>query len=187
MNRQPQNQPTSIPTLIAACWLALSGCNAHAETGTAEQWFDSPVHAVVAATDQYNPISIREDREFMGAVLRRGNHYTFTVGAGEAGQDRITVRISIPAGTDVIAFWHTHGARHHRHRYFSNVDTDLVESSRKPFYLADYTGVLKVMKPGGRKLSKSQARHLGLPPRAGFARGDVVHDVIGAPVRIATR
>lgn len=151
------------------------------------QWFASELAAVVSATRHYNPQSIREDREFMGAILRHDDCYTFTVDAGERGRDRVSVRIVVPAGAEIVAFWHTHGARHHSRRYFSDVDTALVDSWQKRFYLADYTGTLKVIAPGMPTLSRYRARRLGLPPRAGYARGDVVSDASGAPIRIATR
>jgi hypothetical protein len=153
----------------------------------ARNWFRSELDAVVSAAQHYNPLSIREDREFMGAILRRDDHYTFTVGAGAPGADRVSVRIVVPEGYELVAFWHTHGAAHHVHRYFSHIDTALVRKWQKRFYLADYTGTLKVMAPGAATLSQHRARRLGLPPRSGYARGDVVADDDGAPIRIATR
>jgi len=158
-----------------------------ATAGPAPQWYASELEAVVSAARQYNPQSIREDREFMGAILRHDDCYTFTVGTGDPGRDRIAVRIEIPADAEVVAFWHTHGARHPSHRYFSDVDTALVDAWQKRFYLADYTGTLKVIAPGMRTLSRHRARRLGLPPRTGYARGDVVSDAGGTPIRIATR
>ncbi len=150
------------------------------------RWFRSELEAVVAAARQYNPRSIREDREFLGAILTDGDYYTFTVGAGRPHQDRVSVLIEVPAGTEVVAFWHTHGAKRSSNRYFSAVDTALVRKSRKRFYLADFTGTLKVMAPGARTLSRLRARHLGLPARAGYARGEVIADASGRPIRIAT-
>lgn len=161
--------------------------SAAAESATGPQWFDSELAAVVTAARQYNPRSIREDREFMGAILRRGERYTFTVGAGQAGRDRITVRVSVPAGSELVAFWHTHGAANHSNRYFSAVDTALAHAWQKRFYLADFTGLLKVFAPGARTLSRHRAQRLGLPSQDGYARGDVVSDEAGRPVKIATR
>lgn len=164
--------------LAAAAW---------AQADPAPRWFRSELEAAVAAARQYNPRSIREDREFLGAILSDGDRYTFTVDAGRPRQDRITVRIEVPAGTEVVAFWHTHGARRHSNRYFSAVDTALVENLQKRFYLADFTGTLKVMAPGAPTLSRVRARRLGLPARSGYARGDVITDRGGQPIRIATR
>jgi hypothetical protein len=167
--------------------LLLAGLGAaHGNQSPATQAFATELDAVVAAASYYNPVSVREDREFMGAVLRDGDRYEFTVSAGEPGQDAITARIPIRPGVDIVAFWHTHGARTPSNEYFSAVDTRLVKRWQKPFYLADYTGVLKVMVPGGRTLSAIRARQLGLPARAGYAVGQVVNDASGNPVRINT-
>lgn len=168
------------PVLLAA---ALSvGLPAHADLAPGR--FQTEVDAVVAAATRYNPQSIREDREYLGAILHDGECYTYTVGAGKPGRDRVTVRIVIPAGNEVVAFWHTHGARRDSNRYFSDVDTQLVESSRKRFYLADHTGALKVLVPGAPTLSRYRARGLGLPARPGYSRGELVSDARGMPIRV---
>jgi hypothetical protein len=184
-----QIRPNGIATIagISGMLLLASINPAHADPPSAGRPYMTELAAVVAAADHYNPVSISEDREFMGAVLRDGDRYEFTVGAGEPGRDAITVRIRVRPGVDIVAFWHTHGARHSSNRYFSAVDTRLVKRWQKPFYLADYTGVLKVMVPGGPTLSRSRARRLGLPGRTGYAIGHVVNDANGDPVQIPTR
>jgi hypothetical protein len=171
----------------AALLLLVAATSAVAGPAPIAQRFGTELEAVVAATGRYNPQSIREDREFMGAILRHDGGYTFTVGAGKPGRDRITVAITIPKGAEVVAFWHTHGARRRSNRYFSNVDPALVDRWQKRFYLADYTGFLKVMAPGAPTLSKIRAHRLGLPARAGYARGEIISDAHGEPVIIATR
>jgi len=148
--------------------------------------FGTALAAVVAASDFYNPRSIAEDREYMGAVLYRDGHYYYTAGAGLRGQDRITVRVPVPKGSDIIAFWHTHGAPRWERRFFSGVDTDLATSWKTPFYLADYTGTLRVFSPGDSTLSRQGARRLGLPPKRGFARGRIVRDEAGQAVQVST-
>ena len=152
-----------------------------------QEWFATELAAVVAATSRFNPVSIREDREFMGAILHDGECYSYTVGAGERGRDKITVRITVDDDVDVIAFWHTHGGKYAGNRYFSDLDTRLVEKWQRPLYLADYTGALKVIAPGERTFSSLRARRLGLPARVGYAAGRVVKDVDGNRARILTR
>ncbi|NKB36547.1 MAG: DUF4329 domain-containing protein [Gammaproteobacteria bacterium] len=137
--------------------------------------FDSEQQAVAAATDIYNPLSIKEDREFMGVILRRNDKYFFTVTAGTKGNDTVTIRIPRSSWDNVVAFWHTHGRAEYKNQYFSEIDTSLANSTGKPFYLADYTGALKVFRPGGKTLSQRQATSLGLPRQSGFARGSQVH------------
>ena len=154
------------------------------EVGT--PYYDSATAAVVAAANAHNPASIREDREYLGAILERDGRYTWVAAAGIPGRDRIRVRLSVPADAAVVAFWHTHGAARDEHRYFSATDTKLVRRWRVPFYLADHTGRLKVFRPGDPTLSPARARKLGLPRRHGFARGTAVTDGCGEPLLIAT-
>ncbi|TQV84094.1 DUF4329 domain-containing protein [Exilibacterium tricleocarpae] len=158
--------------------------------------FASIEQAVVAATNRFNPYSIREDREYMGAVLRHKHPgqgtgapaFTYTAAAGHAHQDRITLKLKIPSDYKIVAFWHTHGAEHWSRRYFSDVDTRLAKDWNLPFYLADFSGLLRVYKPGGRTLSHTQARRLGLGLRTGYAKGKIVtHPDNGEAIKVSTR
>ena len=148
--------------------------------------FSNEIEAVIAASDDYNPRSIAEDREYMGAILVSNGRYSYTVEGGEVGQDQITVRIRVPAGSSIADFWHTHGAAANDRSYFSEVDTALATEWNKPFYLADYTGVLKVYKPGDKLISQTKAKRLGLPQRNGFSKGSRVQDLRGRTIQIAT-
>ena len=148
--------------------------------------YNNEIEAVVAASDEYNPRSIEEDREYMGAILYSHGRYSYTVEGGEVGQDQITVRIRVPAGSSIAAFWHTHGAAANDRSYFSEVDTTLATEWNKPFYLADYTGVLKVFNPGDKLMSQAKARRLGLPERNGFSKGRRVQDLRGRAIQVAT-
>ena len=149
--------------------------------------FTDPVEAVIAAADHFNPLSIHEDREYMGAVYRVDEGYSFSVTRGQRGSDTISMAIDKERLKQVVAFWHTHGGAAPQHRYFSSADTGLVERLQRPLYLADYTGYLKVFMPGARTLSVFAARRLGLPSQPGFATGRTVRDQYGRSVKIATR
>ena len=122
----------------------------------------------------------------MGAILLHSGDYRFMVGAGQQGRDRISVRVPIPRGADIVAFWHTHGTPAPKRRYFSREDTDLALSWNRPLYLVDYTGALKVFSPGDRRLSPDRARRLGLPAVRGFALGRLIEDGQGKSIRIST-
>ena len=102
-------------------------------------------------------------------------------------RDRIRARLAVPDGYELVALWHTHGGAAPERRYFSVVDADLVASTGKPLYLADYTGALRVLQPGAPRLSAIAARRLGLPGRSGYARGEQLRRADGEPVRIPTR
>lgn len=149
--------------------------------------FGSELEAVIAATAAVNPRSIREDREFIGAILRRGADFHYSLAPGHAGVDRVSARLAIPAGFELVALWHTHGAAAPERRYFSTVDADLVARTGKPLYLADHTGALRVLQPGAPRLSAAAARRLGLPGRPGFAAGEELCQPDGERVRIPTR
>ncbi len=165
---------------------ALPSALAATDTACKISLYDSEVATVIAASEMYNPLSIAEDREYMGAILQCGQGYYYTAAPGVAGQDQITVRVSVPAGSHIVAFWHTHGAAALDRQYFSEVDTALALSWNKPFYLADYTGALKVFAPGDKLMSLRKASRLGLPARNGFSRGRLVHDHKGRLIRVAT-
>lgn len=149
--------------------------------------YSTEKEAVTAAANTYNPLSIREDREYMGAIYKTRNGFKFSVTAGKRRSD--TVQISIPDQEfdSVVAFWHTHGNADPVNRYFSNTDTQTVNKFGRPLYLADYTGYLKVFEPGDKTMSRFSARRLGLPSITGYATGDLVKDRNQRPIRIATK
>lgn len=149
--------------------------------------FASELEAVVAAMNNYNPISISEDREFMGTIFKRGNRFGYSVTAGSRHRDRVSIRVARDEWESVAAFWHTHGDGHPSNRYFSDNDTDLVNRYRKRLYLGDFTGYLKRFSPGDKTMSAFAARRLGLPQRSGYAIGETVRDVNRRIVRIETR
>ncbi|NKB34047.1 MAG: DUF4329 domain-containing protein [Pseudomonadales bacterium] len=143
--------------------------------------------AVIAAADAYNPISIQEDREYMGTIFRSNNRYGYTVTRGSARANSISIRVTAESWDDVVAFWHTHGNAAPNNRYFSRVDTETAERFDKPFYLADYTGFLKVFRPGQNTMTPFAARRLGLPGERGYATGEFVRNQFNQTVRINTR
>lgn len=150
------------------------------------QGYTTELKAVIAAANYFNPISVKEDREYIGAIVAYCNRYYFTVKVGEPGQDQVTARIRIPKQATIVAFWHTHGSVDRKRKYFSDVDTQLVKSWKLPFYLSDYTGELKVFSPKDRVLSSHDARNLGLPLKYGYARGSFVRDEAGNKIIVAT-
>jgi hypothetical protein len=148
---------------------------------TVRAQFESELQAVQHASNLYNPASVREDREYMGVIFRHSAHvgflFGYTVGAGEAGHDTVSVRARIPPGSEIVAFWHTHGAGHWTRQYFSPTDTRLARDWGVPFYMAAADGQLRVYRPGRRTLSKRQAMMLGLGPMQGSSRGELIGTV----------
>lgn len=152
-----------------------------------ESLFDDEVAAVLAAANTYNPLSLSEDREYMGAVIRIGDRFGFTVTAGARGADSVKLRIPEQHIPNIVALWHTHGKAASSNRYFSATDTSLVNRLGKPFYLADYTGYLKVFQPGDPTLSPFVAGRLGLPVAPGYAIGSFVRDRFNRLIRVNLR
>ena len=141
-----------------------------------QQVFDSELEAVVHAMNTYNPQSIQEDREFIGAVykLNHSHGYIYSVAPGSSGRDKVSAAIPKLENANIVSFWHTHGSAHHSRHYFSDVDTQLVEQWDLPFYLGCADGNLRVFKPGDKVLSFRQAQLLGLGKATGYARGALV-------------
>ena len=152
-----------------------------------EEGFGSELEAIKAVADLYNPLSIKQDREYIGTVFRNGDLFGFTVGPRGTSGDRVSIRIDRESMQETVALWHTHGGHSSNNRYFSEVDTRTAEQFNLPFYLADYTGYLKVYRPGDATLSPFVARRLGLNYGRGFALGTYVQDRYSRPVRIKTR
>ena len=148
--------------------------------------YGTEIDAVMAATNRYNPLSIDEDREYIGAVLEKDGYYFYTVGVGISGEDRVVVRARIPGSYSVVAFWHTHGASAHVRQFFSNADMHLVRSYNRPLYLADFTGSLKVLSPDDKTLPIEVAAGLGLPRKRGFSRGNPVRARDGEVIKVCT-
>lgn len=149
--------------------------------------YDSELSAVTAATNIYNPLSIRQDREYIGTIVKQGNKFGFTVAASARFSDKSEIRVDQKTWRQSVALWHTHGGPRPSNRYFSATDTQTAERFNMPFYLADYTGYLKVFNPGDSTLTPFVARRLGLNTRRGYAIGNHVLDSYERPVRVNTR
>ncbi len=146
--------------------------------------YPSELAAVKAAADIYNPLSIRENREYMGTLYNVGDQFAYTVTSGVPGASSIELKIPPVDWDNIVAFWHTHGNRSPERRYFSDVDTQTVEKYGKPFYLADYTGVLKVFRPGGLTMPSFAAHSKGLGHVRGMATGEYVTDDFNRTVKV---
>lgn len=155
--------------------------------GQIQSGYATELEAVQAAANLYNPLSIREDREYLGTIEKYDDGYRFSVKAGTRFKDRMQLRVSREAFALTVALWHTHGNAASHHRYFSDTDTRTATQLNLPFYLADYTGYLKVYRPGNTTLSPHIARRLGLGFNRGYAIGEHVLDRFQRPIKIRTR
>jgi len=151
------------------------------------QFFSSELDAVRAAADIYNPLSIREDREYVGAIFESEGKFHYSVSAASRRTDNWSLAISNVEWDSVRAIWHTHGDASSHHRYFSDADTRSAKKFGLPFYLADYTGYLKVFRSGDKTLSRTAASRLSLPRQSGYAIGQFVRDAQNRPIRVKVR
>lgn len=169
----------SISALMMMCagLLVIPGAMAATDRGALIQGprFHSELAAVQDAVSIYNPTSVARDIEFMGGIyLQEINGelvYGYTVGAGSAGHDEVSVSIRLPKYSRLVAFWHTHGAQHWTRRYFSATDTRLANEWGVPFYLMNAEGELRVYRPGDPVMGKLQTRRMGLSDSGGVAEG----------------
>ncbi len=144
------------------------------QANCASDQYATITEAAAAAGNQFYRRSASEDREYMGGIIKSEDTYTFTVTAGVRKSDSVTARIVIPVNSQLVGLWHTHGSPHYSRSFFSEVDTQLVESMGVPFYLTDPEGRLSVYRPGDRTLTRQQSRRLGLPLSSGNAKGRTV-------------
>lgn len=149
--------------------------------------YSSEKEAVTAAVNQHNPVSIFDDREFIGAIYETGEGFKFSVVPGTQRADQLEMRVSRGDVEHIVAFWHTHGNSHPKNRYFSDADTNVANTFAKPLYLAEHTGYLKVFEPDGKTLTAYNADRLGLPRASGYSVGKLAEDRYGRPIRVNTR
>jgi len=148
--------------------------------------FDSEIEAVTAAVNIYNPDSIDRDKEYIGVILEWNGFFYYTVGEGNRGEDSVELHFRIPAIYSIVAFWHTHGAPAYKRKYFSDTDRHLVSRYNKPFYLADFTGSLKVLLPD-KKTSQSAITVKPVSSHMkGYIKGILVRSEHGDVLNICT-
>lgn len=115
--------------------------------------------AVQAAGQRYLEASVREDREYFGAVVRTAQGYYRLHGAAGAKRvDHFRFRISVSSGERLVAIWHTHGAPAEGRDYFSPADVAMVERLRYPMFLITPRGQINVLlpKPSGDPLTQTE-------------------------------
>lgn len=191
MGESLANNQILIPSTSHQCELQASSTRTDPVTSDElqidEESYSSELEAVISASNYFNPLSIEEDREYIGAILKhkRQGHFIYTVSSGESGADQASARIRVPSDYEITAFWHTHGNHHWTRKYFSDVDTQLAKQWKLPFYMAEASGRLRVYQPNAPTLSVMQTRKLGLGSNRGYAKGKSV-SVDQRKVKLAT-
>ena len=159
-----------------------SGASSHTNTlgkaFFANEMFTSELEAVTHAMNNYNPLSIQEDREYIGAIyqLPEGD-FIYSVAPGVIGSDTVKARIPKLQSGRIVAFWHTHGGAHWSRKFFSDIDTSLVKQWQLPFYMGSADGNLRVFRPSHQTMSYQQARRFGLGNHNGYGLGEMIDEV----------
>jgi hypothetical protein len=151
-----------------------------------DEGYATHLEAVIAASDRYNPDSIRHNREHVGGILRCDGRYFYTHGLGGEGQAPVRFSIVIPKSCALAALWHTHGGEFPDREYFSQADTRSAEKTGKPMFMTNHTGRLHVYHPGGSRTGRLIPGSLQRLPR-GASVGELLRTELGAAIRIATR
>jgi len=151
----------------------LAACTTHTPVVLPQAMHD----AVVEVVNKYNPVSVREDTEYMGMVVKKGNEYTTTATKGVRGAGNVTILLNVPCDGEVVALWHSHGGEGLGRKYYSAMDSAVVTKYQLPFYMVDHTGTLRVLVPGHNTISLLQAEKIGLGRISGTAKGQFVANV----------
>ena len=147
------------------------------ETFTSEQEALIRV-AIVVGTD-----SRLKDVEYAGALYQVDEGVKLSLGRGCPGRDEFTLRLIIPGGHELTAFWHTHGSRGPARARFSPTDFRLVRIQQRPFYLITPDGELRVLRPGMRVRQGATVGSIG-PPVTAAKPVDVHEQVSTLPMNL---
>lgn len=111
--------------------------------------FAGELEAVIMAANNYNPTSIKEDREFIGGIFADNTKslFYYSAKAGQIGANQITATLTYPSHLTLVAIWHTHGKGEGFRHLFSEQDFKLAKQLQVPIYLADSSGFLKKYSP----------------------------------------
>ena len=134
--------------------------------------------------DNYLDDSIWRDREYVGGIFRHTDgSFGFSYGRGHSGQDQVRFRVQVHAGTEIVGFWHTHGAHGPGRALFSPVDAELVRQTGLPFYLITPAGEIRVLRPTHLRQQRAPGAIFGRTARLprGAYPGEPVAGVRGSP------
>ncbi len=91
--------------------------------------------ALRALSMSYHRRSIREDREYLAAILEDNGVYRVMVQAGSPGKNAMTMTIRRKKSQTLVALWHTHGEPGRLRERFSATDRKTARTTDVPLYL----------------------------------------------------
>jgi len=123
MSRRLLPAALAILAFLIPAFVAAEPCTTSTDRSSAGQVYTTELEAAVAAVGLYNPAAVLADREFMGAILKTGDCFTYAVSAGSRSTTDVIAWVHVPRGAEIVAYWY-----------------------------ADHTGAIRVMRPPGRVL-----------------------------------
>ena len=99
--------------------------------------------ALRALSMSYHPRSIREDREYLAAILEDNGVYRVMVQAGSPGEHTVSMTIRHKKSQTLVALWHTHGVPRRLSEQFSATDRKTAQKTGVPLYLHTPLGQFK--------------------------------------------
>ncbi len=91
--------------------------------------------ALRALSMNYHRRSIREDREYVAAILEDNGVYRVMVQAASPGEHTVTMTIRRKKSQTLVALWHTHGVSRRLSERFSATDRKTAQKTGVPLYL----------------------------------------------------
>ncbi len=91
--------------------------------------------ALRALSMSYHGRSIREDREYVAAILEDNGVYRVMVQAGSPGKNSVTMSLRRKKSQTLVALWHTHFAQGSMGERFSATDRKTARRIGVPLYL----------------------------------------------------
>ncbi len=123
-----------------------SGESLDGDCNVESQTFHCIEAAVYVLSISYHQRSIREDREYIAAILEENCVYRVTVQAGSPGKDEVSMKIRLKKSQALVALWHTHGAPGPMGEWYSPTDSKTARTTDLPFYLTTPRGKIKVLR-----------------------------------------
>lgn len=136
--------------------------------------FDSVHSAVKSAKEQFNDVSIKEDREYGGVIYNCMDKFVYTVFAGDKFTGKVSIVKKDLDGCNIDSFWHTHGPHSKERTVFSPGDVHVVHTHGVPFYMIDGRGTIRVFSPGDSTMSPFKAEKKGFGRVQGIGWGTKV-------------
>ncbi len=122
-----------------------SGKSLDGDDNVESQAFPHIKAALVDLSIKYRRRSIRENREYMAAILEDNGVYRVTVQPGSPGEDEVSMEIRLKKSQTLVALWHTHGALAPTSEWYSATDIKTARTIGLDFYLTTPRGKFKVL------------------------------------------